>query len=191
MLANENVDGHVLECRDAARFRKDVDTSQRMRGDLISGLARPWFEDSSVDPVLEIREYFGIVLNHLNSLVLGLLEIPVQCCLKEAGNITEQLLMHVKKLFLRPDFDLNDRIKGVPMQKLETGTVIVTVIQNLTYGLGLYAASACLSDEAGLDVIVLANQMGSSYLGDKIECCVSCQSFKWWLKERKWVVLCE
>ncbi len=183
MLANENVDGHVLECRDAARFRKDIDASQRMRGDLISGLARPLFDDSSVDPVLEIREYFGIVLNHLNCLVLGLLEVPVQCCLKEPGNITEQLLMHVKKLFLGSDFDLNNRIKGVPMQKLAVRTVIVTVIQNSTYGLGLYAASACLSDEAGLDVILLTNQMGSSCLGDKIKCCVSCQNFKWWLKE--------
>ena len=124
MLANENVDGQVLECRDTARFRKDIDTSQRVRGDLISGLARPLFDDSSVGPVLEIREYLGIVLNHLDCLVLGLLEVPVQCCLKKPGNITEQLLMHVKKLFLGPDFDLNDRIKGVPMSKLAIGTVL-------------------------------------------------------------------
>ena len=189
MLANENVDGHVLECRDAARFRKDVDTSQRVRGDLMR-LARPLFDDSSVSPVLEMREYFGIVLNHLNCLVLGLLEVPVQCCLKEPGDITEQLLVHVKKLFMGPNFDLNDRIKGVPMQKLAIGTVIVTVTQNLTYRLGLYAASACLSDEAGLDVMLLANQMGSSCLGNKIKVLRLVSRFQVAL-EMKRVVLCD
>ncbi len=133
MLANEYVHGDVLECRDTSCFREDVDASQGVPGDF-DAVARLLLDDSGVGPVLKIAEYLGIVLNHLNRLVLGFLEVSIECRSKEPRSITEQLLVHAEHLFLGADFDLDDRIKGVPARKL----AIVVVVKDATNRLGLY-----------------------------------------------------
>lgn len=88
MLADKDVDGGVLERRYASRFGEDVDTGQRAPGDL-EAVARLLFDGSGVGPVLKVAEYLGVVLGHLNGLLLGFLKVAVERRAKEAGGITE------------------------------------------------------------------------------------------------------
>ena len=86
MLADDDVHGRVLECRDTSRFREDIDAGQGTPVDLVAPLR---FDDSGVGPILKVTEYLGVVLDQLNRLVLGFLEVAVERGLEEAGSIAE------------------------------------------------------------------------------------------------------
>ena len=88
MLADKDVHGAVLESRYTSRFCKDVDSGDRAPRHLEAD-ARLLFDDAGVGPILKVAEYPGVVLGHLNRLVLGFLKVPVECCSKEAGRVTE------------------------------------------------------------------------------------------------------
>lgn len=134
MPADRNVDGNVLEYRDASRFGNDFfDTSKRVPGNL-GGVSRLEYEDSRAGPLLEVIENLGIVLSHLNCLVLGFLKIPVQCRAKEARSITKHPLMHIEKPFLGPDSELNNRIKGISGRRKAIEMPLVAVMEDSAYG---------------------------------------------------------
>ena len=139
MLADDNVHGAVLKSRYTSRFCKDVDPRNRAPVHL-DEVARLLFNDSGIGPVLKIAEYLGVVLGHLNHLILGLLKVPTECRSKESGGVAEELLVHVEYLSVRPDFDLDDRIERVPVRKSEKERAIFTVSQGPTYRLGLYVS---------------------------------------------------
>lgn len=86
--------------------------------------------------------------------------------------------MHTKKLFLRPDFDLNDGIKGVTVPKLAIEMAVVTAMKDSTYGLGLYATFAWLSEDAELVVMLSANLIIFLCSGNKIKWCFSNENSK-------------
>lgn len=74
--------------------------------------------------------------------------------------------MHAEYLLLRPDFNLDDRIKRVPVRMLGERTGIATVVEGPTYRLGLY-----LSVE--LDAMLSGNIIKYSYEENKIMYIVS------------------
>lgn len=117
MLADKDVHGAVLESGYTSRLRKDVDTGDRAPGHL-EAVARLLFDDAGVGPILKVAEYLGIILDHFNRLVRGFFKVSAECRSKEAGSVTEQLLVHAEYLLLRPDFNLDDRIKRVPVREL-------------------------------------------------------------------------
>ena len=88
MLADDKVHGGVLECRDTSRFCKDVDTSERVPGN-VDVIVRLLPEDSGVGPVLEIAEHLGIVLGQLDHLGLGFSEVSLEYGLEITASVTE------------------------------------------------------------------------------------------------------
>ena len=70
VLADEEVHGAVLQAGYTPRFRKDVDASHRAPGRL-EAVARRILNDSGVGPVLEVAKHPGVVLGHVDRLVLG------------------------------------------------------------------------------------------------------------------------
>ena len=85
-----------------------------------------------------MTEYLGVVLNHLDRLVPGFLEVAVERGVEEAGSIAEQFLVHAEELSLRPDFDLDDGIEGVSAQ-----LSAVVAPPHHHEGPGLQARSVC------------------------------------------------
>ena len=140
VLADEDVHGAVLQAGDAARLREDVDARHRAPGRL-EPVARPMFDDAGVGPVLEVAKNLGVVLGHVDRLVLGFSETPTERRAKEFRGIAEELLVHVEDLSVGPDSDLDDRIERVPVRRLMRARPFLTVSQALTYRLGLYVAS--------------------------------------------------
>ena len=70
VLANQEVHGAVLQARYTPRFRKGVDASHRAPGRL-EAVVRRIFNDAGVGPVLEVAKHPGVVLGHVDRLVLG------------------------------------------------------------------------------------------------------------------------
>ena len=140
VLADEDVHGAVLQAGYAPGFREDVDSSHRAPGRL-GAVARPMFDDSGVGPVLEVAEHLGVVLGHVNRLLLGFLKIPTERRSKESGGIAEELLVHVEYLSVGPDSDLDYRIERVPVRSSTRARAFLTVSQASTYRLGLYVGS--------------------------------------------------
>lgn len=89
-FTDQDIHGHVLECRDTSRFCKDMDTSQGVPGDR-SRVARLLSNVPGVGPVSEVTEHLSVgpQPSQRNCLLLGFLEVSVECRSKEAGNITE------------------------------------------------------------------------------------------------------
>ena len=140
VFADEDVHGAVLEAGYAPCFRKDVDARHRAPGHL-EPVARPMFDDAGVGPVLEVAKHLGVVLGHVDRLVLGFLETPTERRSKEPGGIAEELLVHAEYLSVGPDSDLDYRIERVPVRRSIRAGPFLTVSQASTYRLGLYAGS--------------------------------------------------
>lgn len=128
VLADEDVHGAVLQARDAPRLREDVDARYRAPGRL-EPVARPVFDDAGVGPVLEVAKHPGVVLGHVDRLVLGFSETPTERRAKESRGITEELFVHVEYLSVGPDSDLDYRIERVPVRRLIRARPFLTVSQ--------------------------------------------------------------
>ena len=142
VLADEDVHGAVLQAGYTPRFREDVDASHGAPGRL-EPVARPMFDDAGVGPVLEVAKHLGVVLGHVDRLVLGFLEIPAERRSKESGGIAEELLVHVEYPSVGPDSDLDYRIERVPVHRSVRAGPFLTVSHASTYRLGLYVGCRC------------------------------------------------
>ena len=116
MLADEDVHGAVLQAGDAARFREDVDARHGAPGRL-EAVARPMFDDARVGPVLEVAKHLGVVLGHVDRLLLGFLKTPAERSSKESGGVAEEFLVHAEYLSVGPDSDLDYGIERVPVRR--------------------------------------------------------------------------